>query len=378
MTNPAEWRQLWSSPLFYLSLALSLAFWPDTPGAAIAPKYALLYVALPASLFWLRLRLNTINVLGVVLIAWAAASFLWTGSKLDGIDEIAKLVLVIGCAFLIGQETTDLRPAYLGLAIGLVASSGVSIAQYMGFNPVVTGDFQPHVTPPGLWVNPNTQAEISVPVFAAALMSFHWRRWWPLLVGMLPAAFFGHARGPLIGLALAAFVWCVSRWRFKAVLALVPIGLALLFAAPDKWRDGHSLDEHVAIWSDTIDGVSAWGRGIGSFYTLFPEHATREDTSRARPDHAHSDPLELLFELGWPGAVLCAALFLACLFGAAETERLVIICLAVEAATGFPLHNAGTQYLFGLVAGHAARGWHRLRDDQSDGRMALRAGLPGA
>lgn len=463
--------------MFWLCLAVSIAFWPGTPGAAITPKYAILCVALPAWLFWVRVRITPALLVGLALVAWALASLAWVLSTADAIDALVKLVLVIGCAFVVGQEAENITPGYAGLAIGLVISGGYSIAQKLGFNPVVTGDFQPHVTPPGLWVNPNTQAEIAIPVLLAVLWMAlrmrqqeiidveqqkaigaykrlyraakrnaraedderpagrkaqgpafadalskeevdgqapiaeadsrgetsteaagagkkHWQGrlsraagqgrwfrspqvgWWLLAVGIAPAASLPQARGPLAGLVLAVFCWCVARWRWKAVLAAVPLGLLLFAGSAQKWVDERSFDEHLAIWEDTIDGIGVWGRGIGSYYTLYPQHATREDTSLARPDHAHSDPLELAFELGAPGAVLAAAFFLACLSGALERERLVLMALAIEACAGFPLHNAGTQFLFGLVAGHAARRWVSFRDAFQHGRMALRARLP--
>lgn len=381
--------------LFLLSLGVSLAFWPGAPGAAIVPKFALLYVVLPAALFWLRPRMSLPGFIGLLFLAWAAVSFAWTTSQLDAVDELAKIVLVIGLAFVIGQESESLAPAYWGLGLGLTASSLVSIAQEFGYQPVVTGLFR---MPPGLWVNPNTQAEIAIPVLVAVLAtalrgvphppahearaarpSSHRNRTrlYLLALGIVPAAFIPHARGPLLGLGAATLLWCWSRWRAAAILAVVPVGLVVGTGAIEKWSDAGSLDEHMAIWRDTIDGLTWWGHGIGSYYTTYPVAATREDTAKARPDHAHSDPLEVAFELGAPGVALVLVLVSLCVYRARERERLALVALLAAAATGFPLHNAGTGYLFGLLAGHAAAGGHRLRGAQLPGGVALFPRFPG-
>lgn len=103
----------------------------------------------------------------------------------------------------------------------------------------------------------------------------------------------------------------VLRWLFPvalpliALLALAPVQAILRFAAPDQI----SGDGRLAIWRDTLRLIRAYpwtGCGLGAFERAFSQFRTYAPDNTV--DYAHNDYLQILAELGWPGAVVVVVL----------------------------------------------------------------------
>src|SRR5262249_48748108 len=111
-----------------------------------------------------------------------------------------------------------------------------------------------------------------------------------------------------------------------------------------------------------------------SFQTAYPFGASRMDVFKRRPENAHNDYLELLYEIG-PGAFFAFAFLALCLFGphtrAAPAPRSVLIGFAACALVAFPSHLACSAYLAALCAGHLCRYRPSLRDEIRHWRMVL-------
>jgi O-antigen ligase len=86
---------------------------------------------------------------------------------------------------------------------------------------------------------------------------------------------------------------------------LSPVQAILRFAAPDQLAG----NGRMGIWKDTLHLIAAYpwsGCGIGAFEAgLFP---FRTFAPAYTVDYAHNDYLQIVAELGWPGAALAGAL----------------------------------------------------------------------
>ena len=344
----------------------------------------MLCVVSPLALFWVRLSpLPPLWVLGVVLV-WATLSLTWTTVFDDGVYELAQLAVIAGC-FALGSACSSLRSLYTGAAYGLAISSGVAILQYLGYDVVQTtqivADTGPHRLPPsGLFINPDFLGEICIVVLIGLVIyrpsptegSKAPQYWTTILV--LPGLLLSQSRTAMVAAAICVLAYVVPRAMWKSFLA-IPLLIAIVYAiSPYKWHvltmGGGRLD----LWIDTVQGLSFWGHGVGSFYTTFIKYATHVDTFHYQPDTAHNDYLQFIFEFGFPAALVMAATLSVVWWKAFESERLVLLAFAVIAMFAFPLHNPATAAVFGIVAGHAARNWNNLRFSLGSRGLSLYSG----
>ena len=353
------------SPLPILGFGIAVAFWPAMMGAEDSSKWVAAFVLLPLCLFAMCVKPNAIHWALLALFAWADLSLLWTTVPKDGLAALIKLA-VIGIAFLVGSGSETTRPFYRWCGLGLWISSGIAIAQWFGYHPVVTG---PYPDPSGLFINPNLLAELAAPVLVALLYD---RAWW-VAIGVLPAVWLPQCRAGILALALTMLCYLGKRWPGRTVLA-IPVAAAVVFVlTPMPWLATPFGSERFTIWREVLNGLitSPWrGFGIGSFYATFPKFDTALDWWQVTW-HAHNDVLEYAFELGIPAMVFALGIIAAILYMAQERERLVLLAIGITALFGFPLHTGATAVLFGVVAGHAARGWHHIGIGELLGRCAL-------
>jgi hypothetical protein len=255
---------------------------------------------------------------------------------------------VLAGAFLIGGSGAG--NLWKGLGWGLLVSSAVCLLQAFGFHPVID---LASTASAGLFVNPDVLGEITAVVFIALVLE----RSWLLALGLLPALVLSESRSALVAVFVCLAVMGWRRWGLKVLYGL-PLLVGAVMLTAHKWVGGES--PRLAMWRDTWDGLTMWGRGIGSFYSTYPLYATRLD-QLYQPSHAHNDLLELAFEIGVIPAVVCLALVLALAWRASFKDRLLLTALGIMSMVGFPLHSPSTVFVFGIVAGCAARNWNVLR-----------------
>lgn len=331
----------------FLAFAVASIYVPDISGAATTPKWALLSIFVP--ILWPRgIPLTWGHLTVLALLFWAAVSVLWSPEELHSVPALWTFVLLAGI-FFIGSDMEDIGPVFVGLSLGLSLSSVAAVAQqFFHWH----GVFQNSI-PAGLFVNRNMMAEAACLTMLGCIV---WRKWWclPLLA---PAAFLPMGRGALLGLAIGLLVHLRSRllWGFGIMGGL---SVAILMVAHGYRID--SLTHRLAIWRDTLEGLTIFGNGIGSFYVLYPSHASLTDTLVQRPDHVHNDVLEVLYELGLPGVALCAALWILC-SGSRNKGLPVLVGLGCMSFWEFPLYMPVTAFVGALVAGHLCADGDRLR-----------------
>ena len=315
---------------------LPLAMLPGLVSAATAPRWAVLALALPLLLWKVDVRAVPHKWLLAAILGYAAASVLWMEVPLDAVPGIWQLALMVA-AFAVGSQSSDLRRPLRLMAIATALMLPLVALQAVGYNGLPQT-----AAPSGLFLNKNVLAELAAAMLVASLLMTDW-----LVAGLLiaivlmtkeKAAFFA------LAVAFAVYLWPRSRVAATVlVLCVIGAGVALL--------DSASAASRFDIWLDTLQGMTPFGHGIGSFYTAFPEASTRMDLLSARPEQAHNEALHFAFELGI-GASLLVLLVVVSLRGRQrETERLVLVAILAESLLAFPLHMPVTAFVAALVAG---------------------------
>lgn len=308
---------------------------------------------------------------GGLFLLLAALSLAWTASFWDGVNGLMQLLLLAGM-FRIGMALPSLRPAYIGFGLGFAFNALIVLVQVLEARdetgPYLLRHLLPELNSPGgLFLSSNFLAE---PAALCLIGLIGYRVWW-LVAPVLPCIAFTHARGAVLGLAAAAIVgiWGWNRRAAAALSVAAAVMLALAFVREDA---GGSMHQRIAIWHDTLMGLTFFGHGIGSFYQAFAAHADWHSLLTTRPNHPHNEFLFVLYELGVPGAVLFIMLTVAILRGSRQTEKLIFIALLVESSFAFPTHLPVSGALGALVAGHLFASWSFVWGSARVGRSGIR------
>jgi hypothetical protein len=324
----------------------SILFIPGLPSAATVPRWAFLAICIP--FIWQRHpgRVTAGHLLGALFLGWCALSLAWAFEPLEGIQQLGKFAL-LGLIFCVGAGYGDLRKVYIAAALGVGVNSATVVAQVWGWDAL-----SQVVWPGGLFFNKNFGAEFAAMVLVALLVE---RVWWAVPLAF-PTLWFCQSRGAYValGIAFIALIW--QRNRRAAAL----LGIALIGATAYLWITGNSTAQRQQLWLDSLAGMQLWGRGIGSYFATFPEHATRIDALALRPTTAHNDLLQLTYEIG-PGSLFIVALLVFALRSRWRAEHYVLVVFAVEGLVGFPLYMPATAFLAALVCGRIYSDWPNLR-----------------
>jgi len=344
----------------YLAFFVTVLFVQGIPGPATTPRWALLMLVMP--ILWYRSpnRLTVAHLLGACFLAWAAFSLSWTFNFYDGLRAMLLfgLLSLVFCA-----APLSLRSVYGAMAIGLAVNSAVSVAQVYGW-----GVLSQAAIPGGLFFNKNFAGELAAMVLVGVIAS---RLWWAI-PGILPTLWLSYCRGAFFALAVLS-IWLIYQRSRVVALVIAGVGLELIAYLVLRHDTGlwtPSFNQRIDLWLDAWDGFIFWGRGLGSFYTTFPEHATRLDSLLFRPSSAHADLFNLTYELG-PGVLLVLGLLLyAWLARPLRAEHYVLIVFLSEGLVAFPLYMPATSFLAVLVLGslcrdrpglHSSLAWSRAR-----------------
>lgn len=315
-------------------------------GFSLETNWTLLWLCLPLALMFVRVRPTPAHWIGAAFLTWSAVTTLWAPAPWA--TEAALKLGAAACAFLIGAEVEDDEWLFKGLAVGLGINSAVAIAQTFGYATGITGG-----TSAGLLYNSNALTEPAALV--AFVLALDGRIWWAL--PSVPAILLPHTRAGLAVLVVGFLAWVLRKSKLGAMV-LAAVACAIAAQSLDKGWRAPSTEQRAAIWQDTLAGLTPLGHGLGSFGRDYPRYATRIDTTRERPYHAHSDILEVTFELGIPGFLLFVAFFGTCWFLAQPRERILLTPCIALVTFDFPLYVPTTGFIIAFLAGRAASGWH--------------------
>lgn len=330
------------------AFVFSVLFIPGITGAATTPRWAWAAVVLP--LLLRPVKLTTAHLCGLAFVFYAAISVAWS-HPYDGLSGLFQLI-ILAEAFWFGSQLEDLKQVTIGFGLGIWFSSVV----LCGIPVPAASDHA------GLFGNSNVLGELSALVLVLAASQ---RIWW-LVPGLLPALLLSHCRGALLAVAGAFAIWLWGKSRLATGVLVVTAGAFVLMSGSLP-----SIQQRLDMWSGVVSHLTFFGHGLGSFYTLYPLYSPF-DTLLQRPEHLHNDLLELIFELGFVGAIAISAFAISTLV--LKGNRAIKLCLsalAIEALFGFPLHTAVTAVLGGIIAGHAVRNRVDIRDMLASWRVSV-------
>jgi len=334
-----------------VAFAVCIAFVPGWPDGSLAPRWAVLSIAVPVLLCCVgRVRASPGLYLLAAFVGFAGLSLAWTPAVLDGLYLFWPFCLMLGIFCLPACP----KAAYLGACLALIPNSIVTALQFWGFQPFETIGLNP-----GIFFNKSFSAEISAMVAIGLIGT---ARWWLAPAVLVPLGLLPLSRGAIIAFGTGIWLLLAKKQRFAAALiAILLVGLfvRLVLAAPHM----NNSFERVALWADTARSLTFFGHGLGSFRWAYPYF-----------EYAHNDLLQVAYELGVPGVLLIGAFFVYCLRAGALTERLVMVVFLVEGCFGFPLFTPATLGLVSLVAGSLCRSRLAVDRPVSDRERAV---LPG-
>lgn len=347
-----------------LAFLMTIALSPVNVMGATAERWAVIAFGLGLLVYRLpRLTWTPAHGLLLMFVCWCALTLAWTDFPRDWVAGFAVL-LAIGAAFLVGGEMRNSRDVFIAMALGLVVNLGFVLCQINGIRW-----WGESITPGGLFSNANMLASVCVVTLAGLLINLKGKWDWTalLIVPALATLYFTWSRASILSLMALCGLWLWRRnWRYGFALAVVAlISLPVLaHMRPETAR------QRYVIWSDTWQAVTPFGKGLGSFHQHYPVIASTQ-TVETKPENAHNDYLEVLFEAGWPGLVLFVAL-LGSLMQSRAKEAYPLVTILMEATVAFPLHMPATVVVFGLLAGMCARHRYYLRSEHTDGRSGTR------
>lgn len=326
---------------FALSLLVTLTYIPGIAGAATTPRWAIISIGVPALLMACRFRMTPAHTL---LACYVFYAWLHQGASPDSIQAVCIYALFFAC-FCLGSALPNLSAVFVGAALGMLPSAVIAVLQSADIH------WLPYaVAPSGLFINRNMLAE-ALALTIVGMQATQWR--WPLpFLGLGFAVSF--SRGALLSVLGAGVLLAFGRSKRLGV-ATILIGAVLGGTVGTLTYSTTSIPHRLAIWADTVDGLTWMGHGSGSFRTMYPFYATRNETLTERPDHAHNDYLEIAFEGGVIGFALFAA-FIVAAWGGSLAARAVSLAFLIQAFFGFPFHMPATLFLGALCMGHMSRG----------------------
>lgn len=275
-------------------------------------------------------RLGTVPILGMLFLVYASLSLAWSpGDRLWAAGVLATLA----ASFWLGSYLRDLR----WIGIGFVAWTCLNI---------VTPIFFPDI-PFGIYGNRNFLGCVVALAIAVALAQ---RLYWFLPLGLV-----GHAitqsRGAMIATGVTLLI---VLWAYNRLAAITTIGFAIaatLYASPEL---GISFLARLGVWQSTLNHLTPFGHGFGSFYEAYNTFPVHINMTLIRPAHAYNDALELLFDLGI-GTIPLWILLILCLESGPAGLRLICFTFLALGLSFFPLYIIPCGQIFALALGQLYR-----------------------
>lgn len=319
--------------MFWLGLLTILCSVPGFTWATIPAPWWFLSCVMSLA-FFLPGQMRAVHWLGITFLAYAVASAMWSPiSYLSG-EGLWHWLFIIAPTFWLGSVLSNLRPIFVGMAVGLTVSSAVSIVNHFGYFPV------DHYTgvPSGLFYNAHIHGEIIAFVIVSLLAE---RALW-LIPGLLPGILLSESRAALMLLATGAVFVFV-----RPVIALIAISVFVPVYFFGLYHISPSDAQRFMFWVSGIMGTTWLGHGPNSYQGF-------SDGFTLTLGPAHNDYIQLAFEFGI-GSVMVYAIYAVGLLRTSEPYWPVFAIFALASVFSFPLYTPVTVFIGALVAGHLCR-----------------------
>lgn len=195
-------------------------------------------------------------------------------------------------------------------------------------------------------LNPNILGAAIAVTLAAAVV---YKQWWYFAFAW-PELIFLRSRTALIG---AVFISIYAVWRHSKFWAVALTVLLAILVVEQKDDQASSLLTRMGIWQDTLNHLTLFGGGFGSFFESYGSWTMHTNMTLMRPPHAYNDGLELLFELGIGLIPLWFMLIVA--LSTESEHRLIIMAFLVLGISFFPLFLPPLGQFFFLTLGHISK-----------------------
>ncbi len=340
----------------FVFFILTVAVLPGLPSGALVARWGLLAITCAVLLFRCQLSWGAL-----ALLAYLAVMGWITPVGFEALNLYCHLVILV-ILYCYAKGMPDLRKVAIGCGVGMAINSAIMVAQH--FNGLW---WIPQLTPDGgLFFNHNMAGEAAGMILALAV---GYRLWW-IIPGILPSLYFG-ARSALLGLGVAAFLWAWQRSKALALGPLLATPLIIYVVHPEYitaslagWAGPFTtLFGRLGTWNDAIHGFTLVGQGFGSWIVNFPLYQRFTSPLEIRWENAHNDPIQIIFELGLIGGILCVAFVYRLAISRRKPEFYALVVFLVEGFFGFPLYVPVTAALAAVCAGHLFADGRYLRDD---------------
>ena len=327
----------------FTAFLVPIAYLPFTP--ADTSRWMLLAVLVPLICIN-RGRLTTASVVCGLWVVYGALSLLWTPAFWPGVDSVWQFFLLTALVY-IGADIEDMTPVMTAFAAGVSINGIVAILQQFGFEGVLQTS-----GPAGLLVNKNLLAQIGLLGLLCCLyiprrmglvfLPFCFAAW------ILPGSFGAYGAGALVVLVAA---YRHLTFPLKPLLLGV-FGAGLAWVAFQVWQ----VNPRAALWSDVVGGLTIFGHGLGSFWSVYPDLAQSPIpaayTYLIQPVTAHNDLLTLLSDTGVGVILLIPLAFLVKSSRGVEYLLVAFLGLGIFNAV---LFNPAAAFLAALSVGFVCR-----------------------
>lgn len=255
-------------------------------------------------------------VAGLGFVAYACVSWVWGPG---GALPLSALTLLL--AFALGALASQVIYEVLWKLSCAAVALSACLLLWLGVNPNYVG--------------------AALALGLAAAIGYKW--WWytPFAaVGLVASG----SRGSIFGAGVAVLLGFGRRYPTTAACVFLS-AIALCLGL----RSFDSLYARLGIWQDTLNGLTFWGHGLGSFADWYASLEVKRNMTLTLAPHAYDDFLELVFELGIGSALLW--LWLATLSPGPEA-RLILWTFFALSLTYFPLWVPGVGHLFMFTLGY--------------------------
>jgi len=270
-------------------------------------------------------RLEAIHILGLMFIAYAGV----------GSHDLLSAVYLLTLAgmFLLGYHKRDLDRIVFWIMIFLLINIPVAL-------------FIPDI-PHGIFGNPNYLGPAMLIGIALSIAYLRQEFILPFLIGL----YHSQSRGAAFA---AGVVLLLTLWKYSRPLAITCLGLAI---GAMLWFSGTGRESaflaRMGIWQDTLNHLSLWGAGFGSFFDAYHTWPTHINMTMIRAPHAYNDFLELIFELGI-GVIPLWLLIILSFEGTDHRPRPILWAYFALSLTYFPLYLWGVGHISAMALGHLA------------------------